>query len=162
MEIGSSLTHIINFLYTSLALKRENKTLINLIRIQKNVYIFAQTNSIMESAITYQKVRKRFESNFDVAVKYYSIMSVLNDFALTEREVQLISYMAVRGNIFNIEMKNEFCKEYKTSLATINNIVSRLRKVGILIKGEGNVKIRPVLFLNFENNIVIQVWMEKT
>lgn len=115
----------------------------------------------MESAITYQKVRKRFKSNFEVAVKYYSIMSVLNDFALTEREVQLISYMAVRGNIFNIETKTQFCKEYKTSLATINNIVSRLRKIGILVKGEGNMKIRPVLFLNFENNIVVQLWMEK-
>lgn len=115
----------------------------------------------MEREITYQKVRKGYSDKLEMAVKYYNVISVLNELSLTEKELKLIAYIVLRGNVFNVETKKRFCEEYDTSLATINNMVSRLKKVGVLIRENNSVKVRPLLVLNFENNIVIQLWMQR-
>ena len=57
-------------------------------------------------------------------------------------------------------VKEEFCKEFNTSNATINNLVSRLKQLGILIKDDGKIKILPAIQLDFSKNIVLQITLE--
>jgi uncharacterized protein YkwD len=76
---------------------------------------------------------------------------------LTERELQLTAFTAVKGNISYSNNREEFCKKYKSSAPTINNMISKLKKIGVLVKDGSKVKVNPMITLNFENNIVLQV-----
>jgi len=111
----------------------------------------------MENKITYQKLRKGFEDKYTLAQKYYGILSVLNNLSLTEREIQLIAYTAIRGSVSFANVRKDFCERYDSSNATVNNIVSRMKKLGVMIKDEGKVKLNPIVALDFEKDVILQV-----
>ena len=107
-----------------------------------------------------QRIKKQEKDNFLIAKKYYSVLFSVNGINVTEREIQLVSFIAVNGSISYKHVKEDFCKEFKTSSATINNIVSRLKQLGILIKEEGKVKVMPAISLDFNKNVVLQITLE--
>jgi biotin operon repressor len=112
----------------------------------------------MESGIILvQKLKKKENDVFSLAERYYKILSAINDLFLTEREIQLIAYTAVKGNISYANIREEFCKKHNTSSATINNIISKLKKVGVLIKDGTKVKVNPVIILDFNKNISLEI-----
>jgi hypothetical protein len=46
---------------------------------------------------------------------------------------------------------------YNTTTATINNIVSKLKRMGIFIKKDGKIKVNPVIVLDFDKNITLLI-----
>ena len=116
----------------------------------------------MEGKITYQKIRKGYVDKYILAQRYYGVLSVVNGFGLTEREIQVIAFTAIRGNMSYANIREDFCKKYGTTGATINNIISKLKKLGIFVKENGKVKVNPRLILNFENDVVLEVRLEHT
>jgi biotin operon repressor len=111
----------------------------------------------MEGIILVQKLKKKENDVFSLAERYYTILSAINDLHLTEREIQLIAFTAVRGNISYANIREEFCNKHKTSSATINNIISKLKKIGVLIKDGTKVKVNPVIILDFNKNISLEI-----
>lgn len=109
--------------------------------------------------IIVQKLKKdSVRSPEAMAEKYYSLLSELNDFRLTEREIQLIAFTAVKGNITDSTNRNDFCLMYNTSIPTINNIVSKLKKFGILVKNNDSsnnkqIVVNPKINLDFSKNL---------
>ena len=77
-----------------------------------------------------QQLAKEHTDKYELAQKYYSLLSALNNLKLTEREIQLVAYTAIKGTITYANARTEFCEKYNTTTATINNIVSKLKKVG--------------------------------
>jgi len=76
---------------------------------------------------------------------------------LTEREVQLIAFTAIKGNISYANVRAEFCEKYKSSPPTINNIISKLKRIGVFVKDGTKVKVNPVIILDFDKDIVLQI-----
>lgn len=112
----------------------------------------------MESGIILvQKLKKKENDVFFFAERYYKILSAVNDLFLTEREIQLIAFTAVKGNISYANIREEFCKKHNTSSATINNIISKLKKIGVLIKDGTKVKVNPVIILDFNKSISLEI-----
>lgn len=111
----------------------------------------------MEDKITYQKLGKRFEDNYALAQMYYSLISTLNNLSLTERETQLVAYTAIRGNMTFVNVRDEFCRRYNTSNGTINNIISRMKKIGVMIKEDGKIKVVPSIILDFNKDLILQI-----
>jgi biotin operon repressor len=112
----------------------------------------------MESGIILvQKLKKKENDVFSLAERYYKILSAVNDLFLTEREIQLIAFTAVKGNISYANIREEFCKKHNTSSATINNIISKLKKIGVLIKDGTKVKVNPVIILDFNKSISLEI-----
>jgi biotin operon repressor len=112
----------------------------------------------MESGIILvQKLKKKENDVFSLAERYYKILSAVNDLFLTEREIQLIAFAAVKGNISYANIREEFCKKHNTSSATINNIISKLKRIGVLIKDGTKVKVNPVIILDFNKNISLEI-----
>lgn len=101
-----------------------------------------------------QGLRKAVSDEYAMAEKYYSILSVVNDLHMTQREVQLVAFTAVKGNMSYAYIREEFCKKHDTTPPTINNIISRLKKIGVLIKEKGKVKVNPDILLNFNGSAV--------
>lgn len=108
-----------------------------------------------------QKLVKSSSDEYKKAECYYSILSVINNLKLTEREIELVAYTAIKGNITYANVREEFCKNYKTTGATINNIISKLKKLNIFIKEDGKVKVNPVIVLDFKKPIVLHVTLKK-
>ena len=104
-----------------------------------------------------QKLRKKEDSDYLLAERYYIILSAVNDLGLTQREIQLMAFTAVRGNISYANIRQEFCEKYGTTNASINNIISRLKKMGVLVKDGGKVKVNPKILLNFENDVTLEI-----
>lgn len=106
---------------------------------------------------TLQKLRKPISDKILLAERYYSILSVINNFRLTQREIQLLSFTAVKGNMSYANVREEFCKTHDTTSPTINNIISKLKKMGLLIKDQGKIKVNPKILLDFEDNLVLEI-----
>ena len=100
-----------------------------------------------------QQLAKSYDDKYELAQQYYSLLSALNNLKLTEREIQLVAYTAIKGTITYANARAEFCEKYNTTTATINNIVSKLKKVGIFIKENSKVKVNPVIVLDFDKHI---------
>ena len=104
-----------------------------------------------------QRMKTQEIDNYSIAEKYYNILSAVNNMHLTEREIQLVAFTAIKGNMTFANHREEFCKKYSTTSPTINNIISKLKKMGILIKENGKVKLTPIIALNFSNDVTLQI-----
>lgn len=108
-----------------------------------------------------QKMRKGYTSPLRVAIKYYQILSALNNLKLAKREIELMAFTAIRGTISSSMAKNTFIDQFGSSKATIGNIIYKLSKIGLLVKdGDGRVVVNPGILVDFNNNIVIQLKLE--
>ena len=96
-----------------------------------------------------QKLAKTVEDEFDMAYRYYAILSTINSLKLANRELQLVAFTAVRGNITDKANREEFCKLYESTNATINNMVGPLKKLHVLKKEDRKIVVNPLIRLNF-------------
>lgn len=109
------------------------------------------------NVVIFQKLRKVDVDLLSKAERYYSILSAVNGLHFTEREIQLIAFAAVRGNISYGNIRKDFCEKYKTSSATINNIISKLKKINVLVKEGGKVKVNNVILLDFTKDVKLEI-----
>lgn len=110
--------------------------------------------------IIVQKFLRKIEDNYAMAEKYYSVLSTVNSLKLTQREIQLVAFTAIRGNISYSSIREDFCKKYNSTNPTINNIISKLKRIGVFIKDGSKIKVNPVIILNFSNDITLEIKME--
>ena len=104
-----------------------------------------------------QRLKKSEADGYAIAERYYNILSAVNDLKLTKRELQLIAFTAIRGNISYANIRKEFCETYDSTSPAINNIISKLKKMGIFVKDGTKVKVNPIILLNFEKDIILQI-----
>jgi hypothetical protein len=112
---------------------------------------------IPTNVIIVQRLKKSVSNDIQLAEKYYSILSVINSLNLTEREIQLIAFTSIKGNITYANVREEFCKLHNTTSPTINNIISKLKKYGIFIKEGGKVKVNPVIVIDFSKDVTLDI-----
>jgi hypothetical protein len=104
-----------------------------------------------------QRLKRSVSDNYALAEKYYRLLSAVNDLKLTNREVQLIAFTAIKGNISYANIRKEFCERYDSTPPAINNIISKLKKMGVFVKDGTKVKVNPIILLNFEKDIILQI-----
>ena len=104
-----------------------------------------------------QRLKKSAKDDIALAEKYYRILSSINDLKLTNREIQLIAFAAIKGNISYANIRQEFCTIYNSTSPAINNIISKLKKMGVFVKDGTKVKVNPLILLNFEKDIILQI-----
>ena len=107
-----------------------------------------------------QRLKKSLEDEYAVAEKYYAILSVMNNLSLTKREIELVAYIAINGTISYANRKAEFCAKYNTTSATISNLICRLKKVNVLVKEFGKIKVNPIIVLDFKKNLNLVINVE--
>ena len=104
-----------------------------------------------------QRLKRSVEDSYVLAEKYYRILSAVNDLKLTNREIQLIAFAAMKGNISYANIRKEFCEKYNSTSPAINNIISKLKKMGVFVKDGTKVKVNPLILLNFDKDIILQI-----
>ena len=111
----------------------------------------------MEPTIIIQRLKKSIDTDIQLAEKYYSILSAINNLHLTEREIQLIAFTAIKGNITYANVREEFCRTYNSTSPSINNIISKLKRIGIFIKENGKVKVNPIIVIDFTKDLTLEI-----
>lgn len=104
-----------------------------------------------------QSFKQTLNDQFTIAEKYYCILSAVNNLKLTPREIQLVAFTAIRGNISYANIREEFCDRYNTTSPTINNLISKLKKINVLIKEGSKIKVNPLIILPFTSNITLEI-----
>ena len=104
-----------------------------------------------------QKLKKELSNDTEVSYRYYSVLSALNDLMLTEREIQMMSFIAVSGSISVSSNREKFCLTYSTTGATVNNMVSKLKKRNLLLKKDGKIIVNPLISLDFSSDIALDI-----
>ena len=104
-----------------------------------------------------QKLKKVSSDDYELAERYYGLLSSLNSLNLTKREIQLIAYAAIHGNISYTHIKNDFCAKYNTSVQTIYNIVSKLMKLKVLVRDNRKIKVNPIIVLDFSREVKLEI-----
>lgn len=113
-----------------------------------------------KTVVIHQTLLLKVEDEYQMAEKYYSILSTVNNLKLTTRQIQLVAFTAIRGNISYSTIKEDFCKKFNSSSATINNMIGDLRKMKVFVKDGSKIKVNPVILLNFKNNMKIDIKIE--
>jgi predicted HTH transcriptional regulator len=111
----------------------------------------------MEKKTIVQRISKKDEDVLSHAQRYYYILSAINGLQLTKREIQLTAFVAVRGNISYSNIRKEFCSMYSSSSPTINNIISKLKKKGVLVKISSKIKVNPIISLDFNKDVILEI-----
>ena len=103
--------------------------------------------------IVVQKIVKMVPN---VAERYFRILSAVNNLQLTDREINVLAYIANEG-LNDKGKRDKFCKMHETTLATIYNVVSRLKKLGMVTKSRGSTKLVAVFEFDYTKDVQLQI-----
>jgi DNA-binding MarR family transcriptional regulator len=95
----------------------------------------------------------------DKALIYYEIISIVNNLNLSRRDIQIMAYTNKRGTISSITAKKQFISIFGSTISTVNNTVTKLRKLGLLTKVNGKTVINPKLSIDFSKPVTIALTM---
>ncbi len=107
--------------------------------------------------IVAQRIKITYEKSIDKAIAYYSLLSVLNNLKWQQREIQLLAFTSVRGTITPLPAREEFAKQFKSSLNTIENMKSKLYKKGYFVKDGDMYRVHPSIALQFDKPVVLKI-----
>lgn len=102
-----------------------------------------------------QKIKKQEDSLINQAIKYYSLICLINDIKLHRRDIELLAFTALRGTISSLSAKQEFSRQFGSSVSTVNNMISKLNSMGFLEKAHGKYKINHKIDIDFKNRDVV-------
>lgn len=108
-------------------------------------------------ATTVQTLLREFEDDIKKAEMYYSILSTLNNLDLRKKEIELISFVAVRGGVTSPAAREKFIEMFDSSNSSISNMISRLKKKNIFLNQHGKVKLNPVIALDFTKPLLLKI-----
>ena len=98
-----------------------------------------------------QKWKRVFDDKEKVAYKYFSLLSSFNDIHLTEKELQLLTHIALNG-ITSQSAKKGFLERYSTTAPVLNNLISSLYRKKMLVKSDGRIRIHEKIDVDFSKN----------
>ncbi len=104
-----------------------------------------------------QKLQKKLPSNIEKAIRYYSILSIVDDINLTRKQVELLAFTSVRGTITSPSARREFVEMFDSSLQSLQNIKNQLKKKGWLIEVDKKHRVNPRVNLDFSKDIFLQI-----
>lgn len=104
-----------------------------------------------------QRLKKVSLKEDEIAQRYYAILSTLNDFRLTDREIQLMGFIATSGSVSISGKRKDFCERFSTTSATVNNMVSKLKKKQLLIKKDGHIVVNSIISLDFKKDLQLEI-----
>lgn len=122
------------------------------------MYTFVLTDLHM-GEIVVQKISKEYPL-IQKGITYYSIINSVNNLSLTSREIELLAYTNKRGNIASATAKQEFTRLFDSSVATVNNMISKLHSKRLLVKENKRIFVNPVISLDQSKDIMITITLK--
>ena len=87
----------------------------------------------------------------DIAIIYFQLLSAFNNLKLSEGEINLLAHIALNRGIVSGPCKIGYVEKYNSSIAAVDNTISKLKKKKILIRRDNTVMLHPKVTLDFNN-----------
>lgn len=97
--------------------------------------------------MNYIPIKKYFNSDLEIAVKYFQITNDLNNFKWSPLEINLLAFLSSGETLSTGGKKERFCSLFNVAKDSVYNASSQLVKKHFLIKEEGKIKIHPQLLI---------------
>jgi chromosome segregation and condensation protein ScpB len=108
-------------------------------------------------AVILQKIEKHVDSDLQRAIRYYSLLCAANEIKLSRRQLELLAFIAVKGNISSPAARREFVEMFNSSLASLENIKGKLVKKGWLVEIDRKYRVNPKINMDFSKDILLQI-----
>jgi len=108
-----------------------------------------------------QKIQKHYKDSIELAIKYYQTICILNDLPITDKELKLLAFTAHRGTISGRAPKEEFARQFNSSIASVGNLIGKLKGMGLLEEVDGEYRVKKALALDFKQDLLIQLTLTK-
>ena len=95
--------------------------------------------------------KKNKKDRSDIAFTYFQLLSAFNNIKLSTTEIKLLAHVAVNRGIVSGSCKMSYVAKYGSSVANVDNLVSKLKKKKLLTKGD-TVILNPKINLDFLTN----------
>jgi hypothetical protein len=112
-----------------------------------------------DKEVIVKTINKKFSNKIKAGVTWFKFIAAINDIKLTTRELELLAFINYRGTISSIQAREEFCKVFESSSATISNMTAKLLKQKLLTKVNRKVVINPSLKVDFDKNFVVRFFI---
>lgn len=109
--------------------------------------------------ITTLRIKKKYETKIDVAIKYYSILSIINNLGWSPLDIKILAFTALEGSISSGGKRERFCELFNSTKNTVYNYTGLLEKAGYLIKKEKKIVLHPQLSLP-SSTIILNITLE--
>jgi hypothetical protein len=118
-------------------------------------------NYIMEDKqVLIKTIKKSFEDKIKAGITWFKFISAINDINLTKRELELLAFINYRGTISSTSSKEEFCRIFDSSSATVSNMTAKLLKQKLLVKDKAKARINPALRVDFDKSFVVRFFID--
>lgn len=92
-------------------------------------------------------------SQKEAALLYYRLIASVYGIHLSDMELFLLAHTALWGTISTPPARSSFIEEHHSSKASLNNLVSRLQKRGLLVKDSNlKIRVRPEIMVDFQKD----------
>lgn len=114
----------------------------------------------MEEQVVVKTIVKSFEDKLKAGIAWFRFILSVNDVKFSKREIELLAYINSRGTISSSSAREEFCRLFSTTPATVFNLTSLLLKRKLLVKEKSKIKVNSVLRLDLEKKAVVRFFLE--
>jgi hypothetical protein len=87
----------------------------------------------------------------EIAIAYFQLLSAFNNLKLSDGEVKLLAHIALNKGIVSGPCKIGYVENHDSSIAAVDNTISKLKKKKLLIKRDNTVILHPKIILDFNN-----------
>ncbi len=105
-------------------------------------------------------IKKSYNNKIKAGITWFKFIAAINDIKLTTRELELLSFINYRGTISSTSAKEEFCKVFDSSPATVSNMSAKLLKQKLLVKEKSKVRVNHALRVDFEHPFVVKFFID--
>ena len=113
----------------------------------------------MQDTQIIKTIKKEYPDKIEAGIAWFKFITGINNIHLTERQLQLMSFINKRGTISSSSAKEEFCKLFNSSKATISNMVSDLTELKLLVKVKSKTIVNPSLSVDFSQDLVLRCFL---
>ena len=110
---------------------------------------------------TVQKLAFNYADAYDRAFVYFSILSALNSLELQKKEIELLSFVSVRGGVSLDTARDEFCEKYKTTPNVLANLKSKLLKKELIYSVGDIIHITPEIKIDFKLPLILNLVLDE-
>lgn len=114
----------------------------------------------MERQTIVKTIKKSFANKIKAGITWFRFIAAINDIKLTKRELELLSFTNLRGTISSLQAKEEFCKIFESSPATISNMIGPLIEKKLFVKEKSKVRVNPSLRVDFSHDFVVRFFID--
>lgn len=113
-----------------------------------NGKVFSDTTGINWLGFSFKRKK---QDKKDVAVTYFQLLSAFNNLKLSDGEIKLLAHIALNRGIVSGSCKMSYVDKYESTIPSVDNTISKLKKKKLLLKKGSSVVLNPMITLDFNN-----------